>query len=431
MTSDARRIPALRAALSVAPDDFDLRFLLAEALEAAGKHRDAIGELRQLLKLRPNDPGLLLKLAGAFAATGQGGQARQALQALEESGAMSAEAWRLKAAVVSLPDLDSADEEDATESPPADTGRLAETPGGEIAVATTQAADPDADRIERPAIDFNDVGGMEEIKEAIRLKIIYPNQNAELYRAYGKAPGGGLLMYGPPGCGKTHLARATAGEIGASFMSIGIADVLDMWIGSSERNLHAIFESARAHRPCILFFDEIDALAADRASFRNTAGRSVINQFLAELDGATGDNTSVLVMGATNAPWHVDSAFRRPGRFGEVLFVPPPDAAAREAILRVQVRDRPVADIDFRAMASKTDGWSGADLKGLVDRALERKLAAALRTGQISPVTTNDLSDAAKGIAPTTREWFSTVRNYLLYQNESGIYDPVRPYLKK
>ena len=216
----------------------------------------------------------------------------------------------------------------------------------------------------------------------------------------------------------------------AGFLSVGVADVLDMWVGSSERNMRAIFDTARAHRPCVLFFDEIDALAASRSDFQNTAGRSVINQFLAELDGATGDNTGILVLGATNAPWHVDSAFRRPGRFGEVLFVPPPDAEARAAILTVQLRDRPVDAIDVRAIARHTDGFSGADLKGVVERALEQKLAAALKDGQIRPITTGDLVDAAKAVAPTTREWFSTVRNYVMYANQSGLYDPVRDYLK-
>ena len=117
---------------------------------------------------------------------------------------------------------------------------------------------------ERPKTTFDDVGGMERVKEEIRLKIILPLQQPELYKAYGKPIGGGILMYGPPGCGKTHLARATAGEIEAAFLSVGINDVLDMWIGNSERNLHELFEQARRARPCVLFFDEVDALGASR-----------------------------------------------------------------------------------------------------------------------------------------------------------------------
>lgn len=296
--------------------------------------------------------------------------------------------------------------------------------------AEGRLADDPTGLLERPRIAFADVGGMEGIKEEIRLKIIYPRQHPELYEAYGQHAGGGILLYGPPGCGKTHLARATAGELGASFISVGIADVLDMWIGSSERNLRAIFNVARGHAPSVLFFDEVDALAASRTDFRNSAARHVINQFLAELDGADASNEGVLVIGATNAPWHMDSAFRRPGRFDQVVFVPPPDQPAREEILRVLLRDRPADGIQVERVAATTDGYSGADLMGIVNRAIQTKLAAAMKDGIPRPISTDDLMRAARAASPTTREWFATVRNYVLYANEGGIYDPVRPYLK-
>src|SRR5437588_864282 len=124
--------------------------------------------------------------------------------------------------------------------------------------------------VERPGMGFADVGGMEPLKEEIRLKIIHPMNHPELYKAYGKPIGGGILLFGPPGCGKTHLARATAGEIRAGFLAIGINDVLDMWIGNSEKNLHALFEQARANIPCVLFFDEVDALGASRSDLRHS-----------------------------------------------------------------------------------------------------------------------------------------------------------------
>ena len=286
-------------------------------------------------------------------------------------------------------------------------------------------------QIDRPSETFADVGGMERVKDEIRIKIIHPLEHEELYRAYGKPIGGGILLYGPPGCGKTHLARATAGEISASFLAVGLAGVLDMWIGKSEKRLHAAFEQARRRAPCVLFFDEVDALGANRGSFLSSSGgRSVVNQFLAELDGVQSSNDGVLVLAATNTPWHVDPAFRRPGRFDRVLFVPPPDEEARAAILRIHVTGKPVDDIDFGHLARKTEGFSGADLRAVVDLAIEAKIHTALRDGVPRPLGTKDLAAAAKSVTTSTHEWFATARNYALHANEGGAYDDVRAYLR-
>jgi SpoVK/Ycf46/Vps4 family AAA+-type ATPase len=284
--------------------------------------------------------------------------------------------------------------------------------------------------IERPTTAFADVGGMEGVKEEIRMKIILPLQQPALFKAYGKKAGGGILMYGPPGCGKTFLARATAGEVQGSFLAIGINDVLDMWIGQSEKNLHAVFEQARAHRPCVLFFDEVDALGANRTDMLKSGGRQIINQFLSELDGVTSSNEGVLILAATNAPWHLDPAFRRPGRFDRILFVPPPDLSARAAILRVLLRGKPVAEIDFDQIAKKTDGFSGADLKAVVDQTVEEKLREAMKAGALKPIVGKDLLEAVKKLKPTVRDWFETARNYALYANQSGLYDDILTYLK-
>lgn len=237
-------------------------------------------------------------------------------------------------------------------------------------------------------------------------------------------------MYGPPGCGKTHLARATAGEVQAHFLSVGIHDVLSMWMGQSEQQLHALFEQARSHSPCVLFFDEVDALGANRSDMRGGAGRQLINQFLSELDGLQEKNEGLLVLAATNAPWHLDPAFRRPGRFDRVIFVPPPDVGARKSILEIHLRGKPVQSVDADAIAKKTEGCSGADLRGIVDRAVERKLEEALESGHAAPLTTKDLLAAAKEARATTTEWFSTARNHALYANEGGVYDDILAYLK-
>jgi transitional endoplasmic reticulum ATPase len=284
--------------------------------------------------------------------------------------------------------------------------------------------------VERPQLTFEDVGGMERVKEEVRMKIVLPLRQPELFKAYGKKIGGGILLYGPPGCGKTYLARATAGEVNAGFLAVGISDVLDMWIGQSEKNLHALFEQARSNRPCVLFFDEVDALGANRSDMLKSGGRQIINQFLSELDGVTASNEGVLILAATNTPWHLDPAFRRPGRFDRILFVPPPDQLARAAILRLLLKDKPVGEIDFDVIAKKADGYSGADLKAVIDVAVEAKLRDAMRSGTVQPLGASDLLDAIKRHKPTVRDWFETARNHALYANQSGLYDDVLAYLK-
>jgi SpoVK/Ycf46/Vps4 family AAA+-type ATPase len=271
---------------------------------------------------------------------------------------------------------------------------------------------------------------MQKLKEEIRMKIIYPLTQPDLFKAYGKRAGGGILMYGPPGCGKTHLARATAGEVQAAFLSIGLHDVLDMYIGQSERNLHGVFELARSKAPCVLFFDEVDALGGNRADMRHNAMRQVINQLLSEMDGVDASNEGVLILAATNTPWYVDQALRRPGRFDRVLFIPPPDVMARDAILHLLLQGKPIAQIDYARLARETRDFSGADLRGAVDQAVEAKLSVAMRSGGLALLTTNDLLEAIHKQRPTTLEWFETARNYAVYANDGGMYDDVLAYLK-
>jgi len=268
------------------------------------------------------------------------------------------------------------------------------------------------------------------VKEEIAIKIIEPLKNPDLYKAFGKKTGGGILLYGPPGCGKTFIAKATAGEINAKFINIGLHDILDMWIGNSEKNLHEIFEMARRNTPCVLFFDEVDAMGASRSDLKQSAMRHVINQFLAEMDGVDTTNEGVLILAATNAPWSVDPAFRRPGRFDRIIFVEPPDEPAREEMLRSMLQGKPVAEIDTKKLAASAADYSGADLKAVIDIAIEDKLRESMSKGSIQPLNTKDLLKAVKQHRPTTSEWFSSARNYALYANESGLYDDILRYLK-
>lgn len=282
-----------------------------------------------------------------------------------------------------------------------------------------------------PSVRLSDVGGMDAVKARLQAAFLGPMSNPALARQYGKTLSGGLLLYGPPGCGKTFIARAVAGELGARFYAISLADVLDMYIGQSERNIASIFDTARRNSPCVLFLDEIDALGQKRMQLRNnSAMRGTVNQLLGEMDSAVQRNDGVFVLGATNHPWDVDSALRRPGRFDRMLLVLPPDLVARHAILHSHLRERPVAGIDLGKVAQRTEGFSGADLAHLCDTAAESALADALRTGEVRPIGMADIERALAEVRPSTGAWLETARNVAQFANEGGAYDDLLAYLK-
>lgn len=444
-------VKALRDALSVSPNNIPLRRHLATTLLGLGRSADAEAEYLHALSLAPDDHELKLGLANAFYQQGKNSHALALVETLVKAPDASAATFVLYARLLSAAGDDkraaSMYRRGVENEPAVADAELAERLGVEVE-KPPRFDDHDIDEegrqraawegpgegaeivLERPKIGFADVGGMEAVKEEIRLKIIYPLTHADLYKAYGKATGGGILLYGPPGCGKTHLARATAGEIRAKFLAIGINDVLDMWIGNSEKNLHALFEQARANTPCVLFFDEVDALGASRSDLRQSGARQLVNQFLAEMDGMQASNDGLLILAATNAPWQLDAAFRRPGRFDRIVFVPPPDDEARAEIFRIICKGKPVDRLDFDQLAKKTKDFSGADLKAVLDRAIEAKLRQALKDGIPHPLTTKDLLAVSKDVKPSTKDWFATARNHALYANQSGLYDDILKYLK-
>lgn len=446
MTERDELIAGLRAALEVSPENVPLRLQLARAYSSMRRFAEAEQELRETLSLSPHHPQVTLTLAQVYCSQDKNSQALVIVESLTKKPDSPPAAHVLYARLLlregDVPravaqyklglerDPGVADEELGQTLGVTDDPDSSPVVDGRVRSSWEAEETPVRPDVERPKLTFAEIGGMEAVKEEISLKILYPLKHPELYKAYGKTAGGGILMYGPPGCGKTYLARATAGEIGAGFIAVGINDVLDMWIGKSERNLHEVFEQARANSPCVLFFDEVDALGGRRSDMVSGSGRQLINQFLSEMDGVSRSNEGVLVLAATNAPWHVDPAFRRPGRFDRILFVPPPDEAGRAAVLRLHCAGKPQANLDFASVARKTDQFSGADMKAVVDAAIERRLREAMQTGKPAPLLTKDLFDAAKSLKPSTREWFASARNYALYSNQGGIYDDVLKYLK-
>ncbi|MCB9662009.1 MAG: ATP-binding protein [Sandaracinaceae bacterium] len=447
---DSASLEALQHALAATPENGALRAVVVRALREGGD------DARAAALARDSDPTHFsraedaVEMCRALLAVGD---AKAALHAAPTEGALGL-LFRARA----LAALGRNEEGQAAYRAAVRENATLEDPGlaallGARVVPATQAADgrpgrpalrvihnDDADVLEldralappEEPITFADVGGLEDLKQQIRRRIILPFQKPSLFERFKRRAGGGILLYGPPGCGKTLIARATAGECDATCLSVSISDVLDMYIGESERKLSALFEKARSKTPSILFFDELEALAGSRRFSRNNESAKLVSAFLSEMDGFARNNSGVLVLGATNTPWAVDSAFRRPGRFDRVLFVPPPDREARASILSLHFCERPLTDdVDVQLLAKQTQGYSGADLEAVVDTAADIAIELSLDRADEVRISQQMLLDAVKDVKSTTAEWLSTARNHARYADAGGQYEEVLRFLDK
>lgn len=405
------RINALRQALELTPDNHPLRQLLAESLEAAGQIAAALVEYNILIAANQLDKNKLLPVAELAVHVDDLDVASKCLDAALKAGLVEGVS-RLRGQI---------------------DAKLAEQ--GYIRVvlpAGSAAPQPSTtSHLEHEApITFAQVGGLEDVKKIIHKLIVLPLLRPELYRKYGRKPGGGILLYGPPGCGKTLLARATAGECGLPFFNVRIEAILDPYLGVSERNLHAVFEQARANTPCVLFLDELDALGFARRKHGSSAGRALVDQLLQEMDAIGSDNQELLILAATNAPWDLDDALLRPGRFDRRIFVPPPDQQAREWILQIMLAHIPKHSLKLTSLTQDAVLFSGADLKALVDLAVDMVIEDALTTGQEPPLAQHHLEKARQQLRPTTLDWLERAQNYVEFANQDKRYDDIAHYLK-
>ena len=393
-------LAALAAAVAALPDDVGLRVRYAQQLLIAGKRDDAIAQAKIVLEADPNS-------VDAAAVV------REATQPAPPSA--DDIDWTLLEQQLDTPVL----------------APFVELIAVEDGLYETAPTDP-AMEVSREKIRLDDVGGLAQVKKRINEAFLEPMRHPEIAKAFGKSLRGGLVLYGPPGCGKTYVARAIAGELNARFVSVTISDILDKFFGESERNMHAVFERARELAPAVLFFDELDAIGGRRSSSSQTgAVRNIVNQMLMEMDGVDSANEGLFVLGATNHPWDVDSALLRPGRFDRMILVLPPDEPARQAILRVHLSGRPVEGMDLAELAARTEGYSGADLEHICATASEKAMMESIRTGEVRPVNMNDMRLALKEVKSSIGPWLQSARNVALHGNQSGQYDELADYLRE
>jgi SpoVK/Ycf46/Vps4 family AAA+-type ATPase len=444
-------LDSLRKAVNAMPEDVPLRLHLATLLLGAGQRDEAVRHLGAVLQRDPanaralsllTDPGAALEPGAAVGPPPSDPKVispersgpmppRPASPAGQDAGGKGPgerDAGGKDAGERDRPsryDWSQAEEELRDVLPAMFVGE------GDADSASAGIDEADAYDAEHTGLKLADVAGMTEVKARLEAAFLAPMRNPELRRLYGKSLRGGLLLYGPPGCGKTFIARAVAGELGAKFIAVSFADIIDMFVGQSERNIHELFEIARRNAPCVLFLDEVDAIGQKRSQLRHTPMRSAVNQLLLELDDISGNNEGVFLLAATNHPWDVDSALRRPGRFDRTLLVLPPDGAAREGVFRYHLKDRPVAGIDLGKLSKQTEGYSGADIAHICETAAERALMDSVRRGEPRMIGTPDLEAAIAEVKPSLGAWFDTARNVALFANEGGTYDDLAAYLRK
>jgi AAA+ superfamily predicted ATPase len=285
-------------------------------------------------------------------------------------------------------------------------------------------------RLYKPKNTFDMVVGEQKVKEYLYDNVVLAVKKPELFKKYGKKLGVGLLLYGPPGTGKTYMVDAIGGESKANVMIARIHQIVDMYTGNTEKNLSKMFELAKSNRPCILFFDEIDALGIKRggggAQGESNSIRLAVNTFLTEMNGIESDPDGLFVIGATNQPWDIDPALKRSGRFGDSLYIPPPKYRDRLGLFRLYLRNKPKGWINYGRLARATTGYTPADIERICDKAAMRPLLHEYKFNKEAKLTMKDMLAVLKDkdmSGSTLDEWYSMVKKDVISSTETQIVD--------
>jgi SpoVK/Ycf46/Vps4 family AAA+-type ATPase len=280
-------------------------------------------------------------------------------------------------------------------------------------------------------IKFSDVIGLEKVKQYLTENVIYAITEPELFKKYGKKTGLGTLLYGPPGTGKTYTIKAIAGEANANVIIAQINQIVDMYTGNTEKNLHAVFEQARKNPPCILFFDELDSLGMKRGSAGGEGGESsamrlAINQFLVEMSGVESNPEGIYVLAATNTPWDIDPALKRSGRFGDRIYIAPPNYKDRKALLKYETKNKPIGRIAWGRLSRAMIGYSPADISRIADKAVMRPLLHEHKLKKGRKLVTSDFLAILRDkdfSGSSLDEWYIMVKKEVINKRETQIID--------